>query len=216
MSSKPSIIVLISGSGTNLQALIDNCESGRIQGHITHVISSSAKAYGLERAAKAHIPTTVHRLKEYYQNISKEDKEGRACARGRFNKDLGDLILSRLGKPSLIVCAGWMLILSNEFLKPMSEADVPIINLHPALPGAFEGTHAIERSWEAGQQGKVTKGGCMIHYVIQEVDKGEPLIVKEIPVIKGETVDDYETRIHSKEHAAIVEGTVKVLNGLKQ
>ncbi len=212
--NKRSIIVLISGNGTNLQALIDNCKSGKIPGKITHVISSSAKAYGLERASKADIPTTVHRLYTYYKGIPREDKKNRAKARAKFDKDLSTLILNKLEKPDLIVCAGWMLILSSEFLKPMEAADVPIINLHPALPGAFEGTHAIERSWDAGQKGIVNKGGCMIHYVIEQVDRGKPLIVKEIPVIKGETVDDFEARIHAQEHVAIVEGTVKVLEGL--
>lgn len=209
-----SILVLISGNGTNLQALIDNCKSGKIPGKITHVISSSAKAYGLERASKANIPITVHRLYTYYKGISKEDKENRIKARAKFDRDLATLILDKLGKPDLIVCAGWMLILSSEFLKPMEAANVPIINLHPALPGAFEGTHAIERSWDAGQKGLVNKGGCMIHYVIEQVDRGQPLIVKEIPVIKGETVDDFEARIHAQEHVAIVEGTIKVLKGL--
>ncbi|KAF6015870.1 hypothetical protein HII12_000433 [Brettanomyces bruxellensis] len=209
-----SILVLISGNGTNLQALIDNCKSGKIPGKITHVISSSAKAYGLERASKANIPTTVHRLYTYYKGISKEDKENRIKARAKFDRDLATLILDKLGKPDLIVCAGWMLILSSEFLKPMEAANVPIINLHPALPGAFEGTHAIERSWDAGQKGLVNKGGCMIHYVIEQVDRGQPLIVKEIPVIKGETVEDFEARIHAQEHVAIVEGTIKVLKGL--
>lgn len=209
-----SILVLISGNGTNLQALIDNCKSGKIPGKITHVISSSAKAYGLERASKANIPTTVHRLYTYYKGISKDDKENRIKARAKFDRDLATLILDKLGKPDLIVCAGWMLILSSEFLKPMEAANVPIINLHPALPGAFEGTHAIERSWDAGQKGLVNKGGCMIHYVIEQVDRGQPLIVKEIPVIKGETVDDLEARIHAQEHVAIVEGTIKVLKGL--
>ncbi|VEU20915.1 DEKNAAC101784 [Brettanomyces naardenensis] len=212
MSERPSILVLISGNGTNLQALIDGSESGRIPGQITHVISSSSKAYGLKRAAKANIPTTVHNLRKYYNGIPKEDKEARIKARAQFDKDLADIILNKIGKPSLIVCAGWMLILSPEFLNPLSKAKVPIINLHPALPGAFEGTHAIERSWEAGQKGIVSKGGCMIHYVIQEVDRGEPLVVKEIPVIKGESCDGFEARIHAEEHAAIVEGTVKVLN----
>ncbi len=209
-----SILVLISGNGTNLQALIDNCKSGKIPGKITHVISSSAKAYGLERASKANIPTTVHILYTYYKGISKDDKENRIKARAKFDRDLATLILDKLGKPDLIVCAGWMLILSSEFLKPMEAANVPIINLHPALPGAFEGTHAIERSWDAGQKGLVNKGGCMIHYVIEQVDRGQPLIVKEIPVIKGETVDDFEARIHAQEHVAIVEGTIKVLKGL--
>ncbi|GME76019.1 unnamed protein product [Ambrosiozyma monospora] len=212
---KASILVLISGNGSNLQALIDSSKSGKIPGNITHVVSSSSKAYGLERAAKSSIPTTIHELKTYYKGIPKENKQERAIARSKFNQDLVELITTKI-KPDLIVCAGWMLILSADFLKPLNEANIPIINLHPALPGYFEGTHAIERSWEAGQRGEVTKGGCMIHYVIEEVDMGEPLVVKEIDVIKGETVEKWEERIHALEHDAIVEGTIEVIKSLNE
>lgn len=211
----PKILVLISGNGSNLQALINSAKSGKIPGKITHVISSSSKAYGLTRAANDNIPTTTHELKTYYKGIPKEDKAGRSAARNEFNKDLVDIILNKI-KPDLIVCAGWMLILAEDFLNPLQEAKIPIINLHPSLPGAFEGTHAIERSWQAGQDGTVDKGGVMIHYVIKEVDRGEPLIVREIPVIKSESVEDWEKRIHDLEHDAIVDGTIKVLETLKK
>jgi phosphoribosylglycinamide formyltransferase len=202
----PKIVVLISGSGSNLQALIDAStdEPKKLNGNITRVISSSPKAYGLKRAEKSNIPTTIHSLKTYYKDISKESKEERKIARDKFDADLADLIIKE--KPDLVVCAGWMLILSLSFLNPLSKENIPIINLHPALPGAFEGTHAIERSWEAGQKGEITKGGCMIHYVIEEVDLGKPLVVKELEVIKGESVEEWEEKIHKLEHIAIVEG----------
>lgn len=218
------ILVLISGGGSNLQALIDKCEDGTIPGSICKVISSSSKAYGLERAAKAGIPTDVHELKSYYKGIPKEDKELRTKARTKFNLDLINLILKGYidekdklegyTKPDLIVCAGWMLILSQDFLDPLETEKLPIINLHPSLPGAFEGTHAIERSFKAGQDGEITKAGCMVHKVIQLVDRGEPLIIKEIEIVKDETLEDFEQRIHDLEHIAIVEGTVKALTEL--
>lgn len=209
------ITVLISGSGTNLQALIDAAASGNLGGaQITEVISSSPTAYGLERAAKASIHSHVHTLQspEYFGKVPKTDKAGRAAARAQFNADLAKYILEHpQGKPDLIVCAGWMLILSPLFLEPLEKAGVPIINLHPALPGAFAGIHAIERAWEAGQKGEITKAGVMIHKVITEVDEGEPLIVKELEIKKDETVEQYEERVHAIEHVAIVEGTVKAL-----
>lgn len=211
------VLVLISGSGTNLQALIDAAAQNKLgDGQISLVISSSPDAYGLERAKKANIPTYVHSLQsdKYYGKIPKTDKEARKEARKAFNKDLADYILLPENKPDLIVCAGWMLILSPTFLKPLEEAKIPIINLHPALPGAFAGTHAIERAWEAGQKGEITKGGVMIHKVIAQVDEGEPLVVKEIELNKDETVEQYEDRVHKIEHVAIVEGTVKALNEL--
>lgn len=203
----PNIVVLISGSGSNLQALIDAsaAEPKKLNATIRKVISSSPTAYGLTRAEKADIPTKIHTLKSYYEGISKEDKKERKVARDKFDADLAKLIINE--KPDLVVCAGWMLILSPSFLNPLSEANIPIINLHPALPGAFEGTHAIERSWEAGQKGEISKGGCMIHYVIEEVDLGKPLVVKELEIVKGESVEDWEDKIHKLEHIAIVEGT---------
>ena len=208
----PKIVVLISGSGSNLQALIDAStnEPKKLNGTITKVISSSPTAYGIERAQKANIPTIVHTLKSYYNGIPKEDKAARKVARDKFDHDLAELVIKE--QPDLVVCAGWMLILSLSFLNPISEVNIPIINLHPALPGAFEGTHAIERSWKAGQKGEIKKGGCMIHYVIEAVDLGEPLVVKELPVTAWESLEKWEAKIHALEHEAIVEGAQLALD----
>ncbi|BFZ62749.1 Bifunctional purine biosynthetic protein ADE5,7 [Saitoella coloradoensis] len=194
----PSIVVLISGSGSNLQALIDNQGSDY---KITHVISNKKAAYGLERAAKASIPTSVHNIIPY----RKRHPDDVSAARADFDKELAQRIKEL--KPDLVVCAGWMHILSSECLRPLKEAGVPLINLHPALPGAFDGAHAIDRAYDAFQKGEITKTGCMIHWVIEEVDRGEPLLIKEIEMKKEESQDDLETRIHSVEHVAIVEGT---------
>ncbi|GMM35915.1 phosphoribosylglycinamide formyltransferase [Saccharomycopsis crataegensis] len=231
-----NITVLISGNGSNLQALIDAIAEGTIKAKISLVISSSPTAYGLERAAKANIPTKIHTLKSYYSSIPadvspEEKKKQRAKAREVFNQDLLNIILfgdkyasqesvaatpfsSGHKSPGLIVCAGWMLILSKDFLVNLHPYNIPIINLHPALPGQFEGINAIERSWKAAQDGEVDKTGIMIHKVIPEVDKGEPLLVKELSVIKGETLEEYEARVHAAEHDGIVEGTVLALKTL--
>lgn len=198
-----SIVVLISGSGTNLQALID------ANLPISHVISSSTDAYGLKRAKRANIPTVTHTLKTYYGTIPVSAKEERKIARGKFDKDLAQIVIGF--KPTLVVCAGWMLILSPKFLTPLESQNIDIINLHPALPGAFPGTHAIERAWEAGQREEITNGGLMIHYVIAAVDEGKPIIVREIELKKEETLEQYEERVHMVEHEAIVEGTKKAL-----
>ncbi|KAK7206286.1 phosphoribosyl-glycinamide transformylase [Myxozyma melibiosi] len=215
--TKPRVLVLISGSGSNLQALIDSVagkRSPQIPAEICAVISSSPTAYGLTRAKTAGIAAEVHDLQKYYKDIPKEDKDARKQARKKFNVDLAELVLKQ--KPDLIVCAGWMLILSPSFLNPVSKVNVPIINLHPALPGQFAGIHAIERAWEAGQRGEITKGGLMIHRVIKEVDEGEPLVVKELELKKEETVEEYETRVHENEHIAIIEGTILALKEIEQ
>lgn len=206
------IIVLISGSGTNLQALIDDAEIGP---RISLVISSSPTAYGLERAQKAGIKTHVHSLASYYGDLAKDAKTERLAARQKFNADLGNYIVAQKDT-ALVVCAGWMLILSPKFLEPVEKAQISIINLHPALPGAFAGIRAIERAWEAGQKGELTKGGVMIHYVIAAVDEGEPLVVKELDMKIGESLDEYEDRVHKVEHVAIVEGAKKALMVLRK
>jgi phosphoribosylglycinamide formyltransferase len=91
---------------------------------------------------------------------------------------------------------------------------VPVINLHPALPGQFNGAHAIDEAYQAFQEGKIDKTGIMIHYVILEVDMGEPIVTKEIPMRKGETQDDLEQRIHENEWQLIVQGTQKAIDTL--
>ncbi|BFZ64816.1 Bifunctional purine biosynthetic protein ADE5,7 [Saitoella coloradoensis] len=196
--SPPSIVVLISGSGSNLQALMDNQSSDY---KIIHVISNKKAAYGLERAAKASIPTSVHNIVPY----KKKHPEDAAAARADFDRELAEKIKEL--NPDLVVCAGWMHILSSECLRPLREADIPLINLHPALPGAFDGAHAIDRAYDAFQKGEISRTGCMIHWVIEEVDRGEPLLIKEIEMKEEESLEDLENRIHSVEHVAIVEGT---------
>lgn len=211
-----NITVLISGSGSNLQSLLDAQKKGNLKGAITQIISSCETAYGLQRAAKASVATKTHVLKNYYKGTTKDQKDVRSKRREAFNKDLANLLVQgniegkedkTYTKPDLIVCAGWMLILSPIVLTPLEKSGVSIINLHPALPGAFDGTHAIERAWQAGQDGKITKGGVMVHRVIAEVDRGEPLLVMEIDLKKYESLEDYENRVREVEHRAIVEGT---------
>jgi phosphoribosylglycinamide formyltransferase len=88
---------------------------------------------------------------------------------------------------------------------------IPCINLHPALPGAFDGAEAIPRAFEAFQRGEVARTGAMVHRVIKEVDRGEPLVVREVEIKKGDTLADLEARIHGVEHEIIVEGTKKIV-----
>ncbi|SCU88706.1 LAMI_0D11056g1_1 [Lachancea mirantina] len=210
----PRVTVLISGSGSNLQALIDAKTAGSIDVEFVQVISSSKKAYGLERASQNGIPTKVQSLYPYTKSIPKEDSSARAEARKRFEIDLAAVVLE--DQPDLIVCAGWLLILGAEFLQRVKPT--PIINLHPALPGAFDGTtHAIQMAWEKCNSGKKAfTAGCMVHLVIEEVDRGEPVVIKELELVPGtETLEEYETRVHEAEHIAIVEAVQKLLTTTK-
>jgi phosphoribosylglycinamide formyltransferase len=221
MSSEntPQILVLISGTGTNLQALIDATTASppRINAKISHVIANLGQKAkpGLERARKAGIPTTVRTLKSYKDQIPSKYLD-QIVARESYDADLAQYILNDIQRPDLIVCAGWMHILAPAFLAPIKAAGIPIINLHPALPGAFNGAHAIERAWENFKAGEITKTGVMIHYVIEEVDEGQPIIVKEVQIHANDTLDSLETRIHEVEHKAIVEGTNIALEALRK
>jgi folate-dependent phosphoribosylglycinamide formyltransferase PurN len=109
-----------------------------------------------------------------------------------------------------------MHILSPSFLDLLGPS-TPIINLHPALPGAFDGADAIGRAYAAFQKGELENGrtGVMVHRVVKEVDRGEPLVVREVPVKEGESLEELEARIHSIEHELIVEGARKVLEEIK-
>lgn len=200
------IVVLISGSGTNLQALIDATKEQRLSDvEIVLVISNKIKAFGLLRAKDAGIATKYHNLLQYkrkYQDINE--------ARHAYDSDLAQIIIE--AKPELVVCAGWMHILSSAALRPLRKVNIGIINLHPALPGMFDGAQAIERQWEAFQSGEIDHGGLMIHWVIEQVDRGEPLVVKTIDMKNYKSIEQYEQEVHDQEHIAIVEGTIKALN----
>lgn len=115
----------------------------------------------------------------------------------------------------MIVLAGFMHILSHTFLTTLGN-QIPIINLHPALPSMFDGANAIPRALEAFEKGEVQGTGAMVHRVVEEVDQGEPLIVREVEIKKGDTLAMLEERIHRVEHEIIVEGARKVLEELDE
>lgn len=219
-TAKKRITVLISGSGSNLQAIMDSVENATIpNAEIVSVISSSKKAYGLTRASNKSIPTQVHSLYPYYKGIPKEDTEARKQKRVEYEIKLAEIINST--NPDIVVCAGWLLILGSDCLKRINK-NIPVINLHPALPGAFDGTvHAIDMAYETALKIKKEKNetftaGCMCHYVIEDVDKGEPIVIKKLVIdTDKETLEQYEERLHKTEHIAIVEATNKVLSGKK-
>jgi formyltetrahydrofolate-dependent phosphoribosylglycinamide formyltransferase len=191
------LVVLISGAGTNLQALIDATNRGEIEASVALVVSNRKEAYGLERATQARIPTLYFPMKPY---------RDAGFSREQYDADLADKIISH--QPDLIVLAGWMHIFSSTFLEKFPQK---VINLHPALPGTFSGTHAIQRAYEAFQQGEIQHSGCMVHYVIPEVDAGAVIAQRNVPILENDSLEEFEARMHEAEHQLMVEATQKCL-----
>ncbi len=185
------LVVLVSGSGTNLQAIMDAIGAGTLKAEIALVVSNRKAAYGLVRAQEAGIPTLYFPLKPY-TDAGKE--------RVQYDADLAAQVAAY--KPDLIVLAGWMHIFSPAFLDVFPRK---VINLHPALPGAFAGINAIERTFEAYQNGEIAHGGCMVHYVIPEVDAGAVIIQEVVPLYPDDALADFEARLHAAEHGILVE-----------
>lgn len=212
MSSPAKIAVLISGSGSNLQALINANTSTPPtlpNTSFTRVISDRASAYGLQRATTAGIPTSTLGILPYKKRFP--DPSGSPAfqtAREAYDADLAALVLQ--DKPDLVVCAGFMRILTGKFLEPLEKAGVKIINLHPALHGDLVGAGCIERAWKEFEEGKRTKTGVMVHYVIAAVDEGEPICQREVDMEGCKSLAELEERIHAVEHGLIVEGARKV------
>lgn len=216
MASPCRIVVMASGSGTNFQAVLDAVASGRIpNSQIVRLFVNRKTAFAVSRAEKAGIPS------EYFNMVSggfqakgEKDAGKLAEARSRYDAALAEKVKQQ--SPDLIVLAGWMHVFTPSFLDPLAEKGVPIINLHPALPGQFDGAGAIERAYTDFKAGKLEKNrtGIMIHYVIAKVDRGEPIMTREIECREGETLEGLEQRIHSHEHELIVEATAKVVGEL--
>lgn len=185
------LAVFISGSGTNLQAILDAVAEGRLPAEVVLVVSNRKDAYGLVRAAEAGVETLYFPLKPY-----KEDGRGREA----YDADLADIVAAY--RPDWIILAGWMHVLSPAFLDRFPGR---VLNLHPALPGYFAGTHAIQRAYEAYQRGEITESGCMVHLVVPEVDAGPVIAQAVVPFMAGETLEGYEARMHAAEHRLIVE-----------
>jgi len=170
--------VMISGSGTNLQSLIDACTAADYPAEIMVVISNRPDAGGLNRAEKAHIPTVVIDHKNY------ED-------RADFENALHDCLKDH--KVQLVCLAGFMRLLNADFVNRWRDR---MINVHPSLLPSYKGLHTHERAIEDG----VRFAGCTLHFVRPEMDNGPILMQAAVPVDDGETSETLAAKVLTYEH----------------
>lgn len=177
MAEPLKIGVLLSGSGTNLQAIIDAAAEG-LPVEIVHVVSSRPDAFGIERAHRAGIPVTVLN-RDVYADPVEADK--------RIAETL------RYAHAEYVVMAGYMRKVTPVLLDAFPDR---VLNLHPALLPSFKGAHAIQDAFDAGV--KVT--GITVHFANEDYDKGPIVAQRAVEVREDDTLDDLEARIHEVEH----------------
>lgn len=184
----PRLVVLVSGNGTNLQAILDACASGELVAEVVAVVSNRGDAPALQRAAAAGVPA-VH--------VAPRPGE----ARDDYDARLADVVAG-FG-PDWVVLAGWMRILTMSFLGWFPGR---VVNLHPARPGELPGTRAIERAYAEARAGRRTSTGVMVHLVPDEgVDDGPVLAVADVPIHPDDTLDELAARVHATEHRLLVD-----------
>ncbi|GAA0822003.1 phosphoribosylglycinamide formyltransferase [Colwellia asteriadis] len=176
MSSR--IVVLISGSGTNLQAIIDACATADYPGEIVGVLSNKADAYGLTRAENANINTVALSHKDF-------------ASREAYDLEL----IKRIDAftPDVIVLAGFMRILTPAFVQHFQGK---LLNIHPSLLPKYQGLNTHQRAIDAGDK----VHGVSVHFVTEELDGGPVILQAKVPVFDGDNSDDLAARVHEQEH----------------
>ncbi|MFT6201720.1 MAG: phosphoribosylglycinamide formyltransferase-1 [Candidatus Endobugula sp.] len=172
------VVVLISGSGSNLQTLIDGQQQGMLPISIEGVISNKLDVYGLQRAEQAHIPSQVVNHRDY------DDRES-------FDAALANTINQY--QPDLVVLAGFMRILTGDFVRQYQGR---MLNIHPSLLPKYQGLHTHQRAIDAGD----TQHGVTVHFVTEELDGGPNVIQAVVPIISNDTADSLATRVQTQEH----------------
>ena len=185
-------VILISGSGSNLQAFIDTLHPG--QANIVAVISNRDDAYGLERAAMAGIPTAV---------LSHRDFADRAS----YDQALARLVDSH--QPELVILAGFMRILSSDFV---SRYPGRLLNIHPSLLPKYTGLHTHHRALEAGD----IEHGATVHFVTEELDGGPAIMQSHVPVLLGDTAETLAERVRHTEHRLYPQAALLLITGRLQ
>jgi formyltetrahydrofolate-dependent phosphoribosylglycinamide formyltransferase len=195
------IAILLSGFGSNQQAILDAVERGDLPGvQVALVVSNRRAAYGLQRAVHHGVPLVYFPLAPY-------STAGRP--REAYDADLARIV--QAFDVEWVVLAGWMHVLSASFLAHFPSR---VVNLHPALPNCFPGTHAIERAYTAYQRGEIEHTGVMVHLVPDPAVDAGPVVDQEVvPIHPGDSLDDLEARIHVVEHRLLVRALQRLIVG---
>lgn len=188
MADRKRLVVLISGRGSNMLALLKACTENRIPADIVAVISNKASAAGLVTAAEAGITTAVIDHQAF-------------ASREAFDQALFDEVNRH--RPDLVILAGFMRILTPVFVKPLAGR---LINIHPSLLPKYPGLHTHERAIAAGDD----EAGATVHFVTEELDGGPPILQVRVPVLANDDADTLAARVLAQEHALYVEA-VKLL-----
>lgn len=173
-----SVVVLVSGNGTNLQAIIDACETNIDGGRVTAVFSNKATAFALERAKKANAAA-------HFVNPDEFD------TRDAFDRELMNQIDEY--QPDVIVLAGYMRILSTEFVRHYMGR---MINIHPSLLPKYPGLNTYQRAIHAGDE----EHGTSVHFVTEQLDGGPVILQAKVPIFDEDTVDTLTERVQTQEH----------------
>jgi len=187
------VVIFVSGSGTNMENLIKKMQAGSVPAQAVLVLSDKPGVAALEKAARLGIKTAVVDRKQ--------------CAdKPAFEREIMRAVDAE--KPDYLLLAGFMRILSPEFVQKYSGR---ILNIHPSYLPAFPGAHAIRDAWEA----KVPETGVTVHFVAPEVDAGPVILQRKVPVLAGDTLETLEARVHALEYEVYPEALNLVISGKK-
>lgn len=190
------LVVLASGSGSNLQAILDGCAAGTLDAEVVLVVVNRRSARAAERAAAVGVPAEYRPMGPFRDDFPDDPRR----AREAYDASLAAAIAD--AQPDLIVQAGWMHVFTRAFLDRFPEM---VINLHPALPGTFPGAQAIADAWAAHEADGLDHTGVMVHLVPDEgVDDGPVLAAQRVDILSGDTRESLEERIHAIEHELLV------------
>lgn len=184
------IAIFVSGSGTNMENLIRKAKAGEIPAEIALVVSDNPEAGALEKAKRYGVPVALIPRKQF---ASKQEFEAEIIRK------------VDAAKVDLIVLAGFMRVLSPEFVKHYEKR---IVNIHPACLPAFPGAHAIQDAFRA----KVKETGVTVHWVTAEVDAGPVILQRKVPIDPQDTLESLEAKVHAVEYEIYPEALKKVLS----